>query len=153
MDDFPKQKGRLRTASLLRPKYTCLTCSEVCAPANRQAHTKETGHQFYMESRGRTLFCQGCGDLVYDHDLERLRSLPYGMHQGSRPVFVGFIRSAKVQQHLGDGDQAKVHQMNSLSETTPTSALVQSKASEVCTISDKHVISTSSCRLYCMIPS
>ncbi|KAF7125194.1 hypothetical protein CNMCM5793_001303 [Aspergillus hiratsukae] len=46
-DDFPKQKGSLRPASLLRPKYTCLTCSEVCAPANRQAHTKETGHQFW----------------------------------------------------------------------------------------------------------
>ncbi|EAL89111.2 ubiquitin C-terminal hydrolase Ubp8, putative [Aspergillus fumigatus A1163] len=83
VDDLPKQKGGLRTASLLRPKYTCLTCSEVCAPADRPAHTKETGHQFYMESRGRILFCQGCGDFVYDHDLERLRSLPYGMHQAA----------------------------------------------------------------------
>jgi hypothetical protein len=46
VDDLPKQKGGLRTASLLRPKYTCLTCSEVCAPADRPAHTKETGHHF-----------------------------------------------------------------------------------------------------------
>jgi ubiquitin carboxyl-terminal hydrolase 22/27/51 len=27
-----------------------------------------------MESRCRTLFCQGCGDFVYDYGLERLRS-------------------------------------------------------------------------------
>ncbi|KAF4234482.1 hypothetical protein CNMCM6805_008583 [Aspergillus fumigatiaffinis] len=47
VDDLPKQKGGLRTASLLRPKYTCLTCSEVCAPADRPAHTKETGHHFW----------------------------------------------------------------------------------------------------------
>ncbi|KAM0120796.1 hypothetical protein ACP6JC_002600 [Aspergillus fumigatus] len=84
VDDLPKQKGGLRTASLLRPK---------------PAHTKETGHQFYMESRGRILFCQDCGDFVYDHDLERLRSLPYGMHQGCAvaEAFADFNSSDKAE--------------------------------------------------------
>ncbi|KAL6239112.1 hypothetical protein BDW75DRAFT_199647 [Aspergillus navahoensis] len=61
-------------SSVLKPKYTCLTCSEPCMNGDRKAHTERTGHQFYMESRSRALFCQGCEDLVYDHGLERCRS-------------------------------------------------------------------------------
>ncbi|KAL3428836.1 hypothetical protein BDV09DRAFT_181414 [Aspergillus tetrazonus] len=61
-------------SSYLKPKYTCLTCSEPCMNGDRKAHTENTGHQFYMESRSRALFCQGCEDLVYDHGLERCRS-------------------------------------------------------------------------------
>ncbi|KNG83968.1 ubiquitin carboxyl-terminal hydrolase [Aspergillus nomiae NRRL 13137] len=67
------QKG-LRTTSFLKPKYMCLTCSDPFINGDRKAHTEKTGHQFYMESRSRTLFCQGCGDFVYDYGLERLRS-------------------------------------------------------------------------------
>ncbi|OGM50094.1 ubiquitin carboxyl-terminal hydrolase [Aspergillus bombycis] len=67
------QKG-LRATTFLKPKYMCLTCSDVFVNGDRKAHTDKTGHQFYMESRSRTLFCQGCGDFVYDYGLERLRS-------------------------------------------------------------------------------
>ncbi|OJJ40307.1 hypothetical protein ASPWEDRAFT_166387 [Aspergillus wentii DTO 134E9] len=69
-----QQKPGLHYSSLLKPKYTCLTCSEACVNGDRKTHTQKTGHRFYMESRGRAVFCQGCGDFVYDHGLERLRS-------------------------------------------------------------------------------
>ncbi|KAF7591377.1 hypothetical protein BBP40_001603 [Aspergillus hancockii] len=68
------RSGDLRTTSFLKPKYICLTCSESFMNGDRKSHTEKTGHQFYMESRSRTMFCQGCGDLVYDYGLERLRS-------------------------------------------------------------------------------
>lgn len=32
-----------------------------------------------MESRNGSLFCHACQDLVYDHDLERLRATALGL--------------------------------------------------------------------------
>ncbi|KAB8079422.1 ubiquitin carboxyl-terminal hydrolase [Aspergillus leporis] len=72
--DLPTTQNGLRTISFLKPRYMCLTCSDAFVNGDREAHTEKTGHQFYMESRCRTLFCQGCGDFVYDYGLERLRS-------------------------------------------------------------------------------
>ncbi|KAH8435032.1 putative ubiquitin C-terminal hydrolase Ubp8 [Aspergillus melleus] len=69
-----KNNTSSRAYSLLRPKYTCLTCSEACTPSSRNKHTEKTGHSFFMESRNRALYCQSCEDLIYDHGLERLRS-------------------------------------------------------------------------------
>ncbi|KAJ5156305.1 hypothetical protein N7492_009108 [Penicillium capsulatum] len=66
------QTTGLRTVASLKPKYHCLTCSEVCLNTERKAHTKKMGHVFYMESRNRYVFCEGCVDFVYDHGLERL---------------------------------------------------------------------------------
>ncbi|KAJ5777665.1 hypothetical protein N7520_000911 [Penicillium odoratum] len=66
------QTTGLRTVSSLKPKYHCVSCPEVCLNTERKAHTKKTGHVFYMESRNRFLFCENCADLVYDHGLERL---------------------------------------------------------------------------------
>ncbi len=34
------------TASLIKPKYTCVTCSEPCMNGDRKVHTEKTGHQF-----------------------------------------------------------------------------------------------------------
>ncbi|RAL03790.1 putative ubiquitin C-terminal hydrolase Ubp8 [Aspergillus ibericus CBS 121593] len=68
-----KQSTRLKAKGFLKPKYTCLTCSEAISMADRKAHTEKTSHQFYMDSRGRTLYCEACSDFVYDHGLERLR--------------------------------------------------------------------------------
>lgn len=62
----------LRTVATLKPKYHCLTCSEACLNTERKAHTKKTGHAFYMESRNRFIFCETCVDFVYDHGLEKL---------------------------------------------------------------------------------
>ncbi|EAW06899.1 putative ubiquitin C-terminal hydrolase Ubp8 [Aspergillus clavatus NRRL 1] len=101
-EDLAKQKGGLRPASLLRPKYTCLTCSEACVPAKRETHTGETGHQFYMESRGRALFCQSCRDLVYDHDLERLRS-------SSQNGTVQEIRRRRFSENSSDEQYVKIN--------------------------------------------
>lgn len=72
--DLPATQNSLRTTSFLKPKYMCLNCSGSFTIGDRKAHTEKTGHQFYMESRCRTLFCQGCRDFVYDYGLERLRS-------------------------------------------------------------------------------
>ncbi|KAL4791199.1 hypothetical protein BDV19DRAFT_313846 [Aspergillus venezuelensis] len=69
-----RRDAKTSPPSLLKPKYTCLTCSEPCMNGDRKAHTEKTGHSFYMESRSRALFCQGCEDMVYDHGLERSRS-------------------------------------------------------------------------------
>ncbi|KAJ6170981.1 hypothetical protein N7470_000048 [Penicillium chermesinum] len=66
------QTTGLRTVSSLKPKYHCLTCSEICLSTERRAHTKSTGHVFYLESRNRYVFCESCADFVYDHGLERL---------------------------------------------------------------------------------
>jgi ubiquitin carboxyl-terminal hydrolase 22/27/51 len=66
------QTSGLRTVASLKPKYHCLSCSETCLNSERKAHTKKTGHLFYMESRNRFVFCESCGDFVYDHGLERL---------------------------------------------------------------------------------
>ncbi|KAJ5949365.1 hypothetical protein N7454_000949 [Penicillium verhagenii] len=66
------QTTGLRTLSSLKPKYHCVSCPEVCLSTERKAHTKKTGHLFYMESRNRVLHCETCLDLVYDHGLERL---------------------------------------------------------------------------------
>ncbi|OJJ49168.1 hypothetical protein ASPZODRAFT_1411344 [Penicilliopsis zonata CBS 506.65] len=63
-----------KTAFVLKPKYTCLACSEPCVNGDRKIHTEKTGHQFYIEGRTRSIFCQMCGDFVYDYGLERLRS-------------------------------------------------------------------------------
>ncbi|KAL2009773.1 hypothetical protein VTN00DRAFT_5580 [Thermoascus crustaceus] len=57
----------------LRPTYACLDCSEVFTNGDRMAHTQNTEHKFYMESRTGSLFCQSCHDFVYDYGLERLR--------------------------------------------------------------------------------
>ncbi|KAJ5621705.1 hypothetical protein N7528_006488 [Penicillium herquei] len=65
------QATGLRTVSSLKPKYHCLACPEVCLNTERKAHTKKTGHGFYIESRNRFLFCEECVDFVYDHGLER----------------------------------------------------------------------------------
>ncbi|PYH46855.1 putative ubiquitin C-terminal hydrolase Ubp8 [Aspergillus saccharolyticus JOP 1030-1] len=73
MDGLAKQNGRLKVNGFLKPKYICLTCSEMCLMGDRQAHTNKTGHSFFMDSRARNLYCQGCGDFVFDHGLERLR--------------------------------------------------------------------------------
>ncbi|KAG2418063.1 hypothetical protein HFD88_001163 [Aspergillus terreus] len=73
-ESLSKQNAGFRIANILKPKYACLTCSESFLNSGRKAHTEKSGHQFFMESRSRTLFCQGCGDFVYDHGLERLRS-------------------------------------------------------------------------------
>ncbi|KAJ5482937.1 hypothetical protein N7539_006383 [Penicillium diatomitis] len=62
----------LRTVATLKPKYHCLSCFEGCLNTEREAHTKKTGHAFFMESRNRYVFCETCGDFVYDHGLERL---------------------------------------------------------------------------------
>ncbi|KAJ5905164.1 uncharacterized protein N7473_002080 [Penicillium subrubescens] len=62
----------LRTVATLKPKYHCLSCTEVCLNSERKAHTKKTGHVFYLESRNRFVFCETCVDFVYDHGLERL---------------------------------------------------------------------------------
>ncbi|KAE8150426.1 ubiquitin carboxyl-terminal hydrolase [Aspergillus avenaceus] len=76
----PHTKGALtaqngvHTTGFLKPKYMCLGCSEVFTNGDRKTHAEKTGHRFYMESRSRTLFCQTCGDFVYDCGLERLRS-------------------------------------------------------------------------------
>ncbi|PWY88442.1 ubiquitin carboxyl-terminal hydrolase [Aspergillus heteromorphus CBS 117.55] len=75
---FPKstetaKNGRLRAKGFLKPKYTCLTCSETMALGDRKAHSEKTDHQFFMDSRARTLYCHLCDDFVYDHHLERLR--------------------------------------------------------------------------------
>lgn len=70
---FPS-KSRFQSSALLRPRYICLSCSESCLSNERRAHTEKTGHQFYMDSRARNVYCQGCDDFVYDHELERLRS-------------------------------------------------------------------------------
>ncbi|KAJ5606460.1 hypothetical protein N7510_009241 [Penicillium lagena] len=67
------QATGLRTVSSLKPKYHCLACSEVCLNTERKAHTKKTGHTFYMESRSRHVFCESCVDFIYDFGLERLR--------------------------------------------------------------------------------
>lgn len=40
------QTTGLRTVASLKPKYHCLTCSEVCLNTERKAHTKKTGHVF-----------------------------------------------------------------------------------------------------------
>ncbi|KAJ5662468.1 uncharacterized protein N7477_010084 [Penicillium maclennaniae] len=66
------QASGLRTVASLKPKYHCLNCSEICLKNERKAHTKKTGHVFYMESRNRFVFCESCCDFVYDHGLERL---------------------------------------------------------------------------------
>ncbi|CEN59638.1 Putative Ubiquitin C-terminal hydrolase Ubp8 [Aspergillus calidoustus] len=66
--------SKTASSGLLKPRYTCVTCSEPFMNGDRRIHTEKTGHQFYMESRSRALFCQGCEDLVYDHGLERSRS-------------------------------------------------------------------------------
>ncbi|GAQ45247.1 hypothetical protein AtubIFM54640_011431 [Aspergillus tubingensis] len=71
--DSSKQNGRLKSKDFLKPKYTCLTCGETMPMGGRKAHTEKTSHQFYMDSRARTVYCQACGDFVYDHGLERLR--------------------------------------------------------------------------------
>ncbi|BDD55625.1 hypothetical protein MAP00_001119 [Monascus purpureus] len=70
----PVESLLLQSMDLLRPKYVCLTCSEPCVNGDRKTHTEKTGHQFYMESRSRSLYCQACDDLVYDYGLERFRS-------------------------------------------------------------------------------
>lgn len=93
--DFSTKKT---AASLLRPKYSCLTCPEKLVTEERKAHMRKTGHIFCkymhskyknlltrvdMESRNRILYCQGCSDFVYDHALDRLRSsLPKDMAKG-----------------------------------------------------------------------
>ncbi|KAJ5871288.1 uncharacterized protein N7529_003641 [Penicillium soppii] len=74
------QTTGLRTVESLKPKFHCLSCSEVCLDIERQAHTAETGHVFYIESRTRFVHCQKCGDFIYDHGLERLRG-PTGKFQ------------------------------------------------------------------------
>ncbi|PLB34555.1 putative ubiquitin C-terminal hydrolase Ubp8 [Aspergillus candidus] len=71
-----KQNPAPRASTLLKPKYMCLTCADTCLSNERKAHADKTGHSFYMESRGRLLYCQGCEDFVYDYGLERLRSSP-----------------------------------------------------------------------------
>ncbi|KAJ5570624.1 uncharacterized protein N7459_010054 [Penicillium hispanicum] len=71
------QTTGLRTVASLKPKYHCLMCSEICLNTERKAHTKKTGHVFYMESRNRFVFCEACVDFIYDHGLERLCA-PYG---------------------------------------------------------------------------
>ncbi|KAJ5989867.1 hypothetical protein N7499_010396 [Penicillium canescens] len=63
----------LRTVESLKPKYHCLSCSEICLGTKRKAHTADTGHQFYMESRSRYVFCESCKDFIYDHGLDRIR--------------------------------------------------------------------------------
>lgn len=40
------QTTGLRTVASLKPKYHCVTCSEVCLNTERKAHTKKTGHTF-----------------------------------------------------------------------------------------------------------
>ncbi|KKK13802.1 hypothetical protein P175DRAFT_0511588 [Aspergillus ochraceoroseus IBT 24754] len=65
---------KIISSRFLKPKYTCVACSEVFMNGDRKAHADKTGHQFYMESRSRALFCQSCEDFVYDHGLERFRS-------------------------------------------------------------------------------
>jgi ubiquitin carboxyl-terminal hydrolase 22/27/51 len=40
------QTTGLRTVESLKPKFHCLSCSEVCLDIERQAHTAETGHVF-----------------------------------------------------------------------------------------------------------
>lgn len=42
------QTTGLRTVASLKPKYHCVTCSEVCLNDERKAHTKKTGHVFCM---------------------------------------------------------------------------------------------------------
>ncbi|KAK5795923.1 hypothetical protein VI817_005208 [Penicillium citrinum] len=66
------QASGLRTVATLKPKYHCLTCFEACLNTERKAHTKKTGHIFYMESRNRFIFCESCVDFIYDHGLEKL---------------------------------------------------------------------------------
>lgn len=42
------QTSGLRTVASLKPKYHCLSCSEICLNSERKAHTKKTGHGFCM---------------------------------------------------------------------------------------------------------
>ncbi|KAL1964020.1 hypothetical protein VTN77DRAFT_7566 [Rasamsonia byssochlamydoides] len=63
----------------LRPVYICLDCCEKCSNGERKEHSEKTEHNFYMESRTGSLFCHACYDLVYDHDLERLRATALGL--------------------------------------------------------------------------
>ncbi|CAI7645658.1 unnamed protein product [Penicillium bialowiezense] len=79
-DTVAVQTTGLRTVESLKPKSHCLSCPEICLDVERQAHTTETGHAFYIESRTRFLHCQKCGDFIYDHGLERLRG-PAGKSQ------------------------------------------------------------------------
>lgn len=44
------QTTGLRTVASLKPKYHCVTCSEVCLNTERKAHTKKTGHVFCMSA-------------------------------------------------------------------------------------------------------
>ena len=46
------QTTGLRTVASLKPKYHCLTCSEICLNTERESHTKETGHVFCMFTSG-----------------------------------------------------------------------------------------------------
>jgi hypothetical protein len=47
----------LRTVATLKPKYHCLSCTEVCLNSERKAHTKKTGHVFCKYSS--VLTCSG----------------------------------------------------------------------------------------------
>lgn len=145
-----KHTAGSRAYSLLRPKYTCLTCSEAFAPSGRKKHTEKTGHSFcklilcmtlrtftdpplVMESRNRALYCQSCEDLIYDHGLERLRS-----SSSEHTLLSSYTTSnlctfqAKVNQLPKNVVLARARPMSFTSEAMPADMFVRKQASGGC---------------------
>ncbi|THC91464.1 hypothetical protein EYZ11_009072 [Aspergillus tanneri] len=57
-----KQSASVRASALLRPKYTCLTCAEMCTDVGRKAHAQQTGHSFFAQKRR---FSESSADELY----------------------------------------------------------------------------------------
>ncbi|EED17462.1 ubiquitin C-terminal hydrolase Ubp8, putative [Talaromyces stipitatus ATCC 10500] len=75
-----RSRNGIKSQSLpLKPIYICVDCSEKYTNGDRQVHSDQTGHQFYIDSRTGALFCQSCRDFVYDHELEKIRTRAAGL--------------------------------------------------------------------------
>ncbi|KAI9743293.1 MAG: hypothetical protein M1818_003139 [Claussenomyces sp. TS43310] len=57
----------------LTPNYLCLQCPSTITERERTKHGKLKAHMMYVDSRSGGLFCQMCGDFVWDPTLEDLR--------------------------------------------------------------------------------
>ncbi|OKL61084.1 hypothetical protein UA08_03790 [Talaromyces atroroseus] len=98
----------------LKPMYICVNCSEKHSNGDRQVHSDMTNHLFYIDSRTGALFCQGCRDFVYDHELEKIES-----------------RTAGLWSRHSDQDSQDGSHVTSSIESTVRNAYTQAKQADV----------------------
>ncbi|KAI1940335.1 hypothetical protein LOZ12_004568 [Ophidiomyces ophidiicola] len=54
----------------LKPLYQCLHCPIAQPRHGRTAHYEKNGHVFFADCRSGSIWCQGCGDFIYDSEVD-----------------------------------------------------------------------------------